>query len=669
MYPHKKLDWLIGRLESEMRDAPDDPAIRIRYGRSLLSKGLFHGGGEQYCAQALRQAQRVLRDDAVNGEALVLAGTALIGINRTEGARPYLDEALRLASERPDLHLAMGALFRVDGDRHRSILHLERACQLSPDSWEPHLYLGRTLAERATEIGNPRRMVERAQYHLVLALEQGLSQDLQPPVVRDLGRTCLLTGRYAEAEKLFLRLREHPRFRHRARQHLGQVAYALGKYKNAIHHLRGYLQDHPYDARAHATVAAAYLQLGELARAREACNQALLLDPDNIEARYTLGCTVLEEGDPQEAIRLFRVNLRTNPAHLHSYLEMARTRRMGQDARWLSQALHAEVRDFDRLPPPSRDADPPARTRERVAVLLDELRAVGPSSIRSILGAIPRTRHEGLQFQLWQAAVNLAASQAADDVALKLRDPGRYFSGELGYQAFAGAPYLPDPVLVKGLTIGAEDLKREAVNRHGPAPDVATHRANVDRTRHEARTYQALLLLAIARRRTRAGRNLLKRWSEEADDEMATVARIGLATYGDPEAVEQIRERARTRRASPTVERLLAWLAPPRDERVEPRKVGHGETAHCTACGRTASETDHLMAGGRAVLCDYCVQKVGRRREDLEADDQARCHLCARTAFESRVFVYNGVQVCHHCLDLSLGLLERETVDAFLATW
>ncbi len=669
MFPHQKLDWLLGRLEADVRDKADDPAVRLEYARALISKGLFHGGGEQFCSLALRQVQRVLKEDALNGEALILAGLALIGMNRPEGARSYLDEAFKRVPERPDLHLALGVLHRFDGDRHRAIGHLEQACRLAPDSWEAHFHLGRTLFERARELSHPQRLLERAQYHLVNALKGSMNRDLEAVAVRDLGNTCLLTGRYREAEKLFNRLREHPRMRAKARFHLGCVAYGLGKYKNAIHHLRSFLADNENDARAHATMAQAYLQLGELARAREACNKALLLDPDNLEARYTLGCTVIEEGDPQEAMRIFRVNLRESPDHLPSYLELVRTRRRGGDVRWLSQALHSEVGDFDRLEAILDGPDPRTATRERIAVLLDELRSVGPSSVGTILGAVGRTRTESIRFQLFDSAVSLAASQAADDVALKLRDPGRHFSRELGSQAYTTAMLLPEPVLTRGLAIGEEDLKREAVNRHGPAIDVGRHRQNVERTRQEARAYQALLLLAIARRRSRAGRHLLQRWAETADPEMATVARIGLAAFGDPAAVIALREAATKAGVAAQAEQALGRLAPPRDT-AAPRTVQSGEAAHCTACGRTASDAHHLMAGGKAVICDQCVVTIGRSRADMRATDDARCSVCQRGAFEARgLYTYNGIEICNHCLELSLGLLEREEVDRFLAAW
>ncbi len=667
MFPHQKLDWNLGRLESEVREKPDDPAVRLAFGRALLSKGLFHGGGEQACAQGLRQAQRVLKDDAQNGEALVLAGAALVGMNRPESARPYLDEAVRVVPDRPDLHLAMGALCRAEGDRVRSVAHLEQACRLEPKAWEAHFYLGRALAEQARGADHARRLVERAQFHLVRALKDGLAPDLKASALKDLGVTCLATGRYAEAERIFQRLREHPRHRQRARFHLGKVAYSLGKYKNAIHHLRAFLADAPPDAGAWTTMAQAFLQLGELQRAREACNQALLLDPEHVEARYTLGCTVLEEGDQPEALRIFRLNLKDHPEHVPSYLEIARIRRKANDVRWLARALHAEVGDFDRLPPASGDRDPRQATRRRIAVLLDELKAMGPSSVGVVLGAVGRTRSEAVRFQLWEAAAALAASQGADEVALKLRDPGRHFGAALGRQVHAVAHLLPEPVLTRGLAVGDEDLKREAVDRFGPAPDVAAHRANVERARREARTYQAFLLMAIARRRSRAGRSLLARWAETADPEMATVARVGLAIYGDPEAVDALRQAALAAGTSAQVDHLLESLAPPRQPGV-PRPLEEGESAHCTACGRTAREVQHLMAGSQAVLCDRCVSHVGRHRESLPAREDARCALCGRTGFEARgLFHYTGVDVCRVCVDLSLGLLEREEVDAYLS--
>ena len=76
------------------------------------------------------------------------------------------------------------------------------------------------------------------------------------------------------------------------------------------------------------------------------------------------------------------------------------------------------------------------------------------------------------------------------------------------------------------------------------------------------------------------------------------------------------------------------------------------------------------MAGTHAVICDRCVIQIGQHRHSLEAPEDAVCSLCSRTAFEARaVYSYNGVEICSECLDMSLGQLEREEVDRFLAAW
>jgi DNA-directed RNA polymerase subunit RPC12/RpoP len=91
---------------------------------------------------------------------------------------------------------------------------------------------------------------------------------------------------------------------------------------------------------------------------------------------------------------------------------------------------------------------------------------------------------------------------------------------------------------------------------------------------------------------------------------------------------------------------------------------------HCSTCGRKAPEVDHLMAGGDAVICDTCMRAIAKDRRELQAEDPSvACRLCGKTGLDSRgVYVYRGVNVCSDCMEHSLGLLEREEVDRWLAT-
>jgi hypothetical protein len=229
---------------------------------------------------------------------------------------------------------------------------------------------------------------------------------------------------------------------------------------------------------------------------------------------------------------------------------------------------------------------------------------------------------------------------------------------------------IPEQVLNKGLAIDEEDLKKAAVNRHGPATDVATHRQNVETERNNARAYQALLLLAIATRRSRAGRRLLENWERTADPELSIAAKAGLTLYGEPKAVASLSARAAQKGAAAQVRTLLNQVIPPEQKHRAPRPVSDDEDVHCTTCGRTSKTADHLMAGSSAVICDHCILEVGKDRRNMLASDDATCSFCGRSHLESKgVYGFNGVDICSHCLKLSLGLVEREEVDRFFAAW
>lgn len=672
MYPHAKLEWTQSRLEERLDAAPDDAEARAELARVCLSRALYHGGGEALAAQALQHARKLVHDDPDDPQGHILAGAALVASDRPEAAKKYLDEAMRLGPERGDLHLALGALYRSQRDLHLAIKHLENACRAAPQSWECHLLLGRALSERARQIGG-QRLVERAQYHMVQALSLDPSPDLLPALMRDLGLLCLNTGRYADAEKLFIRLRQNPRFATAARKYLGQVAFALGKYKGAIQHDRQYLEAMAAGGQGEepgvlAQIGLSYLHLGELDRAREYCNRALVLDPDLLVARHALGCVMVEEGQITDAIKLFRDTLQEHPEHLPSYVELARTRRRAGDAVWLQRALSVEAGEYDKLPVTGGPGAPRTIARKRIDVLLDELRAVGPSSVSAVLGALELTEDEGLRFALWEAACGLAAGHVADELGARLREPGRYFSVPLARNALAAAAWIPEPALTSGLNVTLEDVQRAAVDRRGNAVDLAAHRRAVESEREGARAWQAVLLLAIATRRSRSARQLLASWGQGVDPELAVAVHAAQAMCGEPEAIKALHRRGQEKGSVVLVDRLLTRITPP-PRRGEPTPVSGGDT-RCSACGRTGAEATHLMTGTRAVLCDHCIGEVVQNRLSLVAPDDAACHLCGRTHFEARnLWRIQGVDVCVHCIDLSVGLRERETVDRFLAAW
>lgn len=672
MYPHATLDWNAARLEARLAEHPDEVPTRIELARICLSRGLFHGQSDVQLPIALQHAKKVLTEDPQSVDGLVVAGAALVAMDRAESARRYLDEATRLQPDRADLHLALGAMYRSQGDRHLAIRHLETSVRLASDAWEPHLLLGRVLGERAREISET-RLIERSQYHLVQALRIAPPADLLQPLMLDLGITCLQTQRYAEAEKLFVRLKEHQKYAAVARKYLGQVAFALGKYKNAIQHYRSYCESHGEEANVLAQMGLGYLHLRELARARDHCSRALLLDPDHLGARHALACTLIEEGHVTEAMKVLKTTLADNPGDAASYLELVRLRRRLQDYPWLQRALQSEVEGFDRLPITGGEGAPRVITRRRIAILLEELRAVGPSSITAVLAAIDTLEDEGLRFFLWEEACALAGGHVADEVASQLRDPGRSYSVGLARNALAAAAWLPEPALTAGLNVTVEDIQRQTVERRGNQTDIQAHRRAVDQERDVARAHQALLLLAIATRRSRAARQLLAVWGKDADPDLQVAVLAAQLICGEADSQRALLRRGQERGAAHLVERLIALVQPSSrlsvPQTVRAADANHGQV-HCSSCGRTGAECTHLLSGTHAVLCDLCVQEVAKDRRKFKSPDDALCHLCGRTQMETRgVYRIHSVDVCADCMDTSLGVIEREEVEKFLREW
>ena len=667
VFPHAKLDWTISKLEEKVQAEPDDLDARLELSRCILSRGWFHGGGEADCNEALGLARRVLQDDPTAVTALVVAGSALVGMERPDAAEKYLTQAFAAEENRADLRMAIGELESLRNNLGQAVRNFETACRMASDSWETHLLLGRALL--ALTISNPQaRLLERASYHFVRAMRLDPSPDQHPQILRDMGICCMRTGRTKEAQRFFIRLRENPDHAAEAKFHLGVVAYETGKYNNAIQHFRQYLRECPDDTNVLARMALAWFQMGEFSRAREACNKALLIDPEHLQARYALGCTLLEEGDPMEATKVFRETLADHPEHMPTYIEMVRTRRHTQDPSWLVKALESEVGTFDRLPPGGQ-IDARAVTRERIGTVLDEIRDVGPSMLPNVLASIDRTQDEGLRFQLWESACTMVLGAVADAASSRLREPSKHYGPGLGLEALSAAAVLPEPVLTSGLKLEESDIKKAAVDRHKVADDVSVHRENITTERRRARAYQALLLLAIGVRRSTAGKGVLVRWADQADQDLATAAWAGLAMYGEPVATAKLATHAANQGASAPMDRMLRYVVPPTTN-AKPRIVAKDDTVRCSTCGRTASEVSYLMTGSHAVVCDRCVIKIGQHRHSLEAPEHAACMLCSRTAFEARaVYSYNGVETCSECLDLSLGQLEREEVDRFLAAW
>ncbi|MEQ1502348.1 MAG: tetratricopeptide repeat protein [Myxococcota bacterium] len=727
LFPHQKLDWNAARLERFLEEHPEDHAARLELATVFLSRAAFHGGGEPVFNKAMAQVRRTLQHEPPDPQALVVAAAILVGLDRLEPARKHAEDAIRIDAHRADAHYVLALVHQSAGnggadDRLAAVREAETACRLAPDAWEPHAMLATLLWERAIGMGGPQRaprMLERSQYHTVRALELGPAPAQAASLVFHLAMTCLRetggarrhgpgadggTDRLDAAQKLLTRLLDDEVHHDRAQYWLGIVNYQVGRYKNAILFLRQHVERAPDSARVHARIGLAHLQLGEVVKAREACNRALAIDPSDVQARWTLGKALAAEGRDDEAIRTFKSILEDAPDNGPAFVELVALRRQRGDVAWLTAALRAEVKAFDRLPVvararqpgasptrgrtdvprgadlrPAAGADDPAEredtvfprasTRDRIAAVVSALCEVdADTAVSATMEAIDLTTDESLRFQLWEAALDHVTSVRGHGLAEKLRQPGRVYSAKAGREVLALARVLPEPLLVDALQIDEEDLRRAAVDRNGPSSDVAAHRRAIDAERREARAWQALLLLAIASQGNRSSRNLLVRWAAEADADLADAARAALVMLGDDEAAQVLARRARARGATNLFEAMLAQVAAP-NTRSAVRPLGEGEDCTCSTCQRRSSEVAHMMVGGSAAICNLCLAEVALHRRALETDDpEAVCALSGRMRFETAaMYVFHGVAVSREVVDHGLGLLEREAVDRYLS--
>lgn len=683
LFPHQKLDWSIQRLDRQLQDSPRDDDLRLQYASALWSRGHFQGGGEADLSEALVQVERVLAERPEDVDALVLCAMCEIGVDRIDSAQRHLETARSHDRERAPLQYAWGLLHRARanrgggpaGDLEEAVAALSRACALRPDAWEVHALHASLLWELVGHRGGPARVerdrgrpVARSMYHAVLALQLAPPPPQVAPLLYHLGVTCFHTHRPEDANRVLSRLLQDETFKGPAEYYLGLVHYQLGHFKNAVLYLRQHLRHTPGTARVYARIGMSYLRMGELAKAQDACEQALALDSRDHQSRWTLGCALLEAGEEAEALAAFRALLADAPDHAPAFRELARAHGRRGDAQWLTDALRTEVRAFDKVEVQgvtSTGVTPRQATWERIEALCDGLiDATGTESVPTLLGALDATGDEGLRMALWEAALRALQESRAAAVTRKLRDPGRHYSAALGRQVLALSGSIPDTALMEGMQLGEEDLRRAAVERHGHR-DVGKHRKAIDHEHREARAWQALLLLALSTKGEEAHELVLRQWAQQADRDLGDAARAGLVLLGSEEAAEELRRRAYQTGNQHLVDAMVAQVKAPQIR--TPVQVTD-ESKVCATCGKHTEDVDVMLVGGTLCLCSDCIGEIDRSRESLWVDDPDRtCQFSRRDAYESaEMYLYKGVSVCAEVVDHGLTMIEQRAVDVFL---
>ncbi len=665
LFPHNKIDWKISDLTQKSGRAGGNILMLVQLMKLHLSKIMFHDGGDQDSAQAIRHGKRILQEDPANVDALSMLGLALVYLGREDDAERYLGRANSHGSESTFLHLAYGVLYKVKGEIADTIEHWNKALDISPKAWELHRLIGTAYLwhyhDDTLELAHQQKLAQRSLFHFIRAMNSRTELDLEPSFLMLLGYSCLINGYNREAERYFNRLRQSQINVDETSYYLGLVAYELKKFNNAVQHFRTFLSYHPDHTDIIAKKARAWYKLGEYKKAKLTAQDCLRYEPFHVEARLVLGQSLVEMGDTQDAVRVFIDTLSERPDHIESFKEVVSLRLQVGDYAWLEKSLLQEVEDYSSLPN-NADVDFTEVARQRIGVVLGSLMEVGSEMINIVLGAIHCTQDEHLRFALWETAVCMTQDSKASQTIEEMSESERNFDLERACSALGAATLIPEVVLVDGLRISENDIRESALNRYDPAYDVSEHKNNEETERQRSRGYQSLLLLAIASHKTESAKTLLRDWSQQDDIDMSVAAKIGLALNGEMTAFDDLESLTHTSnrvRLLSNIKKKVFRIS----ERREFAEFLTSETEKCQLCSESGSNIHHFIRTFNGAVCSNCITEC---LDAPPAGDDAICLFCNKNFFSATHLVnYKDVVICSTCQNQSQQLLEQDDIHQF----
>ena len=220
----------------------------------------------------LRLCRRATDIDPGYARAWALMGLAqftlhFFGEGTSDTGLEAIERALALDSNLADAHAVKGRILSGDGHHDEASIEIDIALRLDPESYEVHRQAGKLRYRQ--------HRIEDAIRHYTKAVSL---------VASDIKSASMLQSCYLAAGNL-------PGAMEAARMILARAEKALA-------------QD-PNNAVAMAFSADAFVVLGEMERAKEWMNRAVLVDPGDWNARYNFACTVsASRRDPDYALEL-----------------------------------------------------------------------------------------------------------------------------------------------------------------------------------------------------------------------------------------------------------------------------------------------------------------------------------------------------------------------------
>lgn len=266
-----------------LRDAPRNPEALYLLGAVQLMNGL-----PQDALRTLQAAHAAAPDD---GPILESLGVTQLTLGDFAAAEVPLRTAAALPGAPPSVYMRLGLALLHQSRHAEALVELQRAALADAGNPDAHLNLGLAYIR----LGDPAQA--RTAFATVLRLAPG-----HPQALYNLAALCMDERRFEEARTWFEQSLARAGNAGAAalaeiREGLAVANAALGRYPEAITHLRAVLDTVPPSAGVLTRLAQALFQTARLDEAADAARRAIALDPLDTDAHAALADVLLTRGD------------------------------------------------------------------------------------------------------------------------------------------------------------------------------------------------------------------------------------------------------------------------------------------------------------------------------------------------------------------------------------
>jgi len=221
--------------------------------------------------------------DLSDAQAAMEEGLAAYQAGRMEESAEAFGRAAGLAPDAPDPHLNQGVALKALGRLGSALESFDAALELNPDYAEAHFNRGNLLAE-----GGREAEAETA-YRKATEINPGYGDALN-----NLGNLLSRQGRFEEAVEILKAIAAPTP---EILNNLANAALALDRLDEAEAIFRRAIEAAPHDGRLHLNLGGVLQDRGDLEAARDSVEHAVVLRPDDTDARLRLAMLGLLAGD------------------------------------------------------------------------------------------------------------------------------------------------------------------------------------------------------------------------------------------------------------------------------------------------------------------------------------------------------------------------------------